>query len=84
MIKMAKTKITRNYQITIPKDIRDKLKLKLGEKITIHLEGEKIIIQRFSEDIWNECTDFLPENFDKIVANLREDATKRFKKLGII
>ena len=81
---MSKTKITRNYQITIPRDIRKKLKLKLGEQVTIHLEGEKIIIQRFSDDIWNECTDFLPVNFDKILANLGEDSTKRFKKLGII
>ena len=84
MIRISKTKITRNYQITIPKEIREKLKLKLGEEVMIHLEGERIIVQRLSEDVWDKCTDFLPENFEKILASLREDSTKRFKKLGII
>ena len=81
---MSKVKITRNYQITIPKEIRDKLKLKLGEKVTIRLEGDKIIVQRISDTVWENCTDFLPENFDKILESLREDSKKRFKRLGII
>lgn len=81
---MSKTKITRNYQITIPKEIREKLNLKLGEKVTIHLEGERIIIQRVNEAIWDKCHDFLPDNFEKILASLREDSSERFKKLGII
>ena len=81
---MSKTTITRNFQITIPKEIRESLNLKLGEKVIINLEGEKIIIQRISEDIWDKCSDFLPDNFEKILENTREDATKRFKRLGII
>jgi AbrB family looped-hinge helix DNA binding protein len=81
---LSKVKITRNYQITIPKEIRDKLKLKLGEKVTIRLEGDKIIVQRISDTVWENCTDFLPENFDKILESLREDSKKRFKRLGII
>ena len=81
---MSKTTITRNFQITIPKEIRETLNLKLGEKVIIHLEGERIIIQRISEDVWDKCTDFLPENYEKILDNTREDARKRFKKLGII
>jgi len=56
------------------------LKLKLGEKVIINLEGERIIIQRISEDIWDNCHDFLPDNFEKIMANSRDDAVKRFKK----
>jgi len=81
---MIKTKLTRNFQITIPKKIRKKLNLKLGDNMIIHLEGDKIVITRFSEEIWENCTDFLPENFDKILANLREDSMKRFKRLGIL
>lgn len=82
-MKLSKTKITRNYQITIPKEIREKLKLRLGEKVTIRLEGDKIIVQRISDDVWDDCTDFLPENFEKILESLREDSIKRFKRLGI-
>lgn len=81
---MTTTIITRNFQITIPKEIREKLNLKLGEKVTIHLEGERMIIQRVNEAIWDECNDFLPENFEKILTLLRKNSTERFKKLGII
>ena len=82
-MKLSKTKITRNYQITIPKEIREKLKLRLGEKVTIRLEGDKIIVQRILDDVWDDCTDFLPENFEKILESLKEDSIKRFKRLGI-
>ena len=81
---MSKVKITRNYQITIPKEIREKLKLKLGEKVTIRLEGDKIIVQRISDKVWENCTDFLAENFTKTLESLRDDSKKRFKRLGII
>ncbi|MHA1379472.1 MAG: AbrB/MazE/SpoVT family DNA-binding domain-containing protein [Candidatus Helarchaeota archaeon] len=81
---MSKITITRNYQITIPKEIREKLNLSLGEKVSIHLEGEKIIIQKLSDEIWEDCGDFLPDNFEKILDKLRSNSTERFKRLGII
>ncbi len=81
---MTKVTITRNYQITIPKEVREKLKLKLGDQVLIRAEGNKIIVEPTSEDVWETCTDFLPDNFEKIQEKLREDATVRFKKLGII
>lgn len=81
---MSKITITRNFQITIPKEIREKLNLSLGEKVSIHLEGNKIIIQKILDEIWEDCGDFLPDNFDKVLKKLRTDSTERFKKLGII
>ncbi len=81
---MVKVTITRNFQITIPKEVREKLKLNLGDQVLIHAEGNKIIVEPTSEDVWETCTDFLPDNFEKIQEKLREDATVRFKKLGII
>nr|MDO8119023.1 AbrB/MazE/SpoVT family DNA-binding domain-containing protein [Candidatus Sigynarchaeota archaeon] len=81
---MAKTIITRNYQITIPKEIREKLNLKLGESLHMHMEDEKIIIERLNENVWDENADFLPDNFVAIQEKLREDATERFRRLGIL
>jgi len=41
-------KLTSKGQITIPKEIRDKLKLKTGDKVIFIYEGEKIIFANSS------------------------------------
>ncbi len=81
---MSKVIITRNFQITIPKEVREKLKLSIGDQMLIHAEGLKIIVEPTSDDVWEICSDFLPENYEKIQEKLRADAADRFKKLGII
>lgn len=80
---MAKTKITRNYQITLPKEIREHLKLEIGENLQIHLDQNKIILERSDDDVWEECAGFLPENFEEIMELYHTDQTTRFKKLGL-
>ncbi len=84
VVEMSKVIITRNFQITIPKEVREKLKLSIGDQMLIHAEGLKIIVEPTSDDVWEICSDFLPENYEKIQEKLRADATDRFKKLGII
>ncbi len=41
----AVVKITRKYQITIPKEIREKLKLRIGDKLVIKIEGDHIVLK---------------------------------------
>ncbi len=43
---MSFTKVTRNYQITIPAEIRKALGIREGELLEVSLEGDKIVIQR--------------------------------------
>jgi len=81
---MVVAKVTRNSQITIPKDIREKLGIKEGDIVEIRTELGKVIIEKIENDIWDDCSDFLPENFEKILQKTREDSTKRFKRLGIL
>ncbi|NJE62582.1 AbrB/MazE/SpoVT family DNA-binding domain-containing protein [Thermococcus sp. 21S7] len=47
---MSVTKVTRNYQITIPAEIRKALGIKEGELLEVHLEGDKIVIQRLRRE----------------------------------
>jgi len=42
---MKEVVVTRKYQITIPKEIREKLKIEIGDKLLVSLEGDKIIIR---------------------------------------
>lgn len=48
------------------------------------VEGNKIIIEKANEEAWKDCTDFLPEDFEKALASIRADSTSRFKRLGLV
>lgn len=41
---MDEVVVTRKYQITIPKDVRKKLEIEIGDKLIIKDEGGRIII----------------------------------------
>ncbi|BAD84646.1 transcription regulator, SpoVT/AbrB family [Thermococcus kodakarensis KOD1] len=43
---MPVTKVTRNYQITLPAEIRKALGIEEGELLEVELEGEKIVVKR--------------------------------------
>ncbi|WP_297497817.1 AbrB/MazE/SpoVT family DNA-binding domain-containing protein [Thermococcus sp.] len=43
---MPLTKVTRNYQITIPAEIRKALGIKEGEYLSVELRGDEIVIKR--------------------------------------
>lgn len=78
---MTKVIVTRNAQITLPKKLREKLGIKEGDKVDIHLENNRIVIQP-GKTVLEE--DFLPKDFNHTLKKLRKDSTKRFTKLGII
>ncbi|CAB49041.1 AbrB/MazE/SpoVT family DNA-binding domain-containing protein [Pyrococcus abyssi] len=43
---MGITKVTRNYQITIPSDVRKKLGIKVGDVLIIEIEDGKAVIKK--------------------------------------
>ena len=45
---MAKTKVTDKFQVTIPKEVRDKVGLERGELVSLEsVSDEEILIKRF-------------------------------------
>lgn len=45
---MAKSKVTRKFQVTIPKEVREKIGVRPGEVVSVESSGEeKIILRRF-------------------------------------
>lgn len=80
---MATATVTRNAQVTIPKKIREALGIKEGDKVTMRVEGNRVVVEKVAPDVWTDCTDFLPENFEKILVRLRTDSRTRFKRLGL-
>jgi AbrB family looped-hinge helix DNA binding protein len=45
---MSKTKITRKGQVTIPKEIRDKLSLKESDNLEVKIVDNFIVMERFA------------------------------------
>lgn len=41
--------VTRNFQITLPKDVREELNIRIGDKMISKKEDDKIIIRKISE-----------------------------------
>lgn len=48
---MAKTKVTKKGQITIPQEFREKLGIARGTLVTIKMEKEKIVVEKPKEDL---------------------------------
>lgn len=81
---MSETIVTRGGQITLTKPIRDKLMIKEGDKININTMGSLIIISKKNKKAF-ENHDFLPDNFVKILEQIRSSPyTQRLKRLGLI
>ena len=56
-----------------------------GDKVKMKVvEGNKIVIEKADKEAWKDCTDFLPEDFEKMLKSLRTDSTNRFKRLGLV
>lgn len=79
-MKMVHSFVTRKYQITLPKEIREKLKIHIGDKVQIINQGDEIVIHKEDSadmnDIFNSWdlklsgTDF--ENKIRKLSDIRE------------
>ena len=81
---MATTKVTRGGQITLTKDVREKLGIKEGDKLILHVSDRSIIVTKRDPKVFDEVSGFLPDNFDEILKKIRSDSNERLKRLGII
>ncbi|MGC8578175.1 MAG: AbrB/MazE/SpoVT family DNA-binding domain-containing protein [Thermoproteota archaeon] len=65
---MDKTKVTRKYQITIPKNVRKALGINIGDTLKIKIEGNKIILEPI-KPILNNPVEYL-SNLSKEQTNI--------------
>ena len=43
---MEKVKVTRKYQVTIPKEIREKIGIKIGDELLVSEDERRIILEK--------------------------------------
>ena len=84
---MSLTKVTRNYQITVPRDIREQAKIAEGDKLVVTMENNEIKIKKFDEDIFKKAfgswKDAGIKDSVEWVRNVRKGWGKRRKRLGL-
>ncbi len=51
MASMYKVVVTRNYQVTLPAGIRRRLGIKVGDKLVVTLQGDRIVIYKPRGDV---------------------------------
>jgi len=80
---MASTTVTRQSKVTTPKS-RKIAGIAEGERVNMKVvDDNKIIIKKPYPEVWYDLTNFLPENFQKIIISLHSDSTQRFKRLDL-
>ena len=74
---MEEVKVMRNYQITIPSTIRAKLNIRVGDKLLVYFENNKIIIEKKRGNIASLNLrlgrKFTDEDINKIIAEAGEE-----------
>lgn len=80
---MVVVTVTRNTQITIPKKIREKLGIRVGDKVEVDIEDGKVVVRKLKPSFAG-YRDFLPRGFEEVLKKIRKDSTERFKGLGVV
>lgn len=83
---MGIAKVTRNYQVTIPKDVRTLQNIRVGDTVLFALEGSKVDFLKFNKDdvfksaigIWKD-----KESSVEYVRKIRRGWKKREQRLGL-
>ena len=79
---MPQVVVTRGSQITLTREVREKLGIHEGDVVTVNTLGGMVVITKRDAGAWRRSGDFLPENFSKTLDALRRDSRDRFKRLG--
>ena len=78
---MELAKVTSKGQITIPRDIREKMKLKTGDKILFFEEDDKFFLQNSNSVVLSDFQKAMEGAAKEAGFNSPEDVTKYVKKL---
>jgi AbrB family looped-hinge helix DNA binding protein len=83
---MSTTTVTRNYQITLPKDIRELEEIKIGDRISVVSKENVIELRKFSKERIMSCFGAWKKNKESSVTTVREirkEAEERLKRMHL-
>lgn len=80
---MPQVVVTRGAQITLAKEVRDKLGIREGDVVNVNALGNMAIITKRDPGVWRRLGRFLPEDFEDVLRETREASRERFDRLGL-
>lgn len=80
---MTEVVVTRNHQVTLTKDVRDKLGIREGDRVIVNVLGDSALLTKRDPGAFRESSPFLPEDFEDTLEELREGTEDRFEDLGL-
>ena len=81
---MGISKITRNYQLTLPKDVRRMINIKEGDEVVVTVENSTIKISKIDGDIITRTSGIwkdLNETGAEYQKRIRKSWSRRMKRL---
>lgn len=81
---MAEVTVTRNHQVTLTKDVREKLGIREGDKVIVNVLGDVALITKRDPDAFRDAPSFLPDDFEEVLAEMRSDPEQRLRDLGLV
>ena len=83
---MSASTLTRKGQVTIPKTIRDRLKVKEGEKVFFVMRGDEVVLKVLRGTILDlrgsVKASARPEDFEAIRRSVKKDVAARVARHG--
>lgn len=81
---MVEVLVTRSGQITLTKDVREKMHIDEGDVVIVNVLGNTAVVTKKNPQAF-EKSNFLPENFSKTLREMRSFSWEgRLKRLGIV
>ncbi len=81
---MSEVVVTRNHQMTLTKDVREKLDIREGDRMIVNVVGDAAIVTKRDPDTFRDAGSFLPEDYDAVLSEIREDPDERLRRLGLV
>lgn len=83
---MGIAKVTTNYQVTIPRDVRELKGIKIGDTLIFSIEGERVdVIKRKDKDLLERVKGIWKtrEGGLAYTSKLRRESEHRLKEMGL-
>ena len=78
------TIVTRGNQITLTREVREKLHIKEGDRLALNTQGSILMISKKDSKVFDDFEEFLPVRFELTLKKLRSDEREHLKRLGIV
>lgn len=81
---MPEVTVTRNHQVTLTKDVREKLDIREGDKVSVNVLGDVALVTKRDPQAFRDAPSFLPDDFESSLSEMRGDAEERLRDLGLV